>query len=204
MAASSTPLPTTLGGLSLKITDSAGVERLAPLFYVSPGQINYLIPSGAAYGPSTVTVINNAGPVASGPAQIASVAPGLFLVGLGAGAGFALRVKAGGDVSYEPIVQIDPAQNVYVPAPIDLGPATDQVFLVLYGTGLRSRSSLSVVSCVIGGVSNEVVFAGASPDYVGLDQINIRLSRALIGRGVVDVALTADGKNANTARVSIR
>ncbi len=41
LAASSLPLPTTLGGLSLNVTDSAGEERLAPLFFVSPGQINY-------------------------------------------------------------------------------------------------------------------------------------------------------------------
>jgi len=204
VGAPSTPLPTTLGGLSVKITDTAGVERLAPLFYVSPGQINYLIPPGAANGPATVTVTNGAVPVASGAAQISSVAPGLFSVGQGVAAGFALRVKAGGAQSYEPIVQFDSTQNRFVPLPIDLGPATDQVFLALYGTGLRFRSSLSAASCAIGGVSNEVVFIGAQPEYVGLDQVNVRLSRALIGRGDVDVALTVDGKAANTARVSIR
>jgi uncharacterized protein (TIGR03437 family) len=193
-----------LGGLSVKVTDTAGIERLAPLFYVSPGQINYLIPPGAANGPATVTVTNGAVPVASGAAQISSVAPGLFSVGQGVAAGFALRVKAGGAQSYEPIVQFDSTQNRFVPLPIDLGPATDQVFLALYGTGLRFRSSLSAASCAIGGVSNEVVFIGAQPEYVGLDQVNVRLSRALIGRGGVDVALTVDGKAANTARVSIR
>jgi uncharacterized protein (TIGR03437 family) len=204
VVASSTPLPTTLGGLSLKLTDSTGIERLAPLFYVSPGQINYLIPLGAANGPATVIVTNGAGPVASGAAQISSVSPGLFSVGQGVATGVALRVKAGGAQSYEPIVQFDPAQNRYVPAPIDLGPATDQVFLALYGTGVRFRSSLSAVNCAIGGVSNEVVFVGASPDFVGLDQINLRLSRALIGRGEIDVALSVDGKTANMVRVNIR
>jgi uncharacterized protein (TIGR03437 family) len=204
VGASSPPLPTTLGGLSVKLTDSNGIERLAPLFYVSPGQINYLIPPGAANGPATVTVTKGAVPVASGAAQISSVAPGLFSVGQGVAAGFALRVKAGGAQSYEPIVQFDPAQNRFVPAPIDLGPATDQVFLALYGTGVRFRRSLSAVSCAIGGVSSEVLYAGASPDYVGLDQVNVRLSRALIGRGAVDVALSVDDKGANTARISIR
>jgi uncharacterized protein (TIGR03437 family) len=203
VAAPSTPLPTTLGGLSLKLTDSNGVERLSPLFYVSPGQINYLIPPGAANGPAAVTVTNGGVPIASGAAEISTVAPALFSVGQGA-AGFALRVSANGAQSYEPIVQFDSSQNRYVPAPIDLGPATDQVFLALYGTGVRFRSSLSAVSCSIGGVSSEVVFAGASPDYVGLDQINVRLSRALIGRGAVDVALSVDGKPANTVRINIR
>jgi uncharacterized protein (TIGR03437 family) len=49
-----------------------------------------------------------------------------------------------------------------------------------------------------------VLYAGAAPGFVGLEQVNVRLSRALIGRGEVDVALTVDGKAANTLRVSIR
>jgi hypothetical protein len=39
--ATAQPLPTTLGGVSVRIRDSAGVERVSPLFYTSPGQINY-------------------------------------------------------------------------------------------------------------------------------------------------------------------
>ena len=39
--APSLPLPTQLAGVSVKVRDSAGAERLAPLFFVSPGQINY-------------------------------------------------------------------------------------------------------------------------------------------------------------------
>jgi uncharacterized protein (TIGR03437 family) len=207
VAALSLPLPTRLGGISLKITDSAGMERLAPLFFVSPGQINYMMPSGTANGPVTVTVTDGSGPIASGAAQISNVAPGLFSAnssGQGVPAGFILRVKAGGSQSFEPIAQFDSAQNRFVPAPIDLGPATDQVFLGLYGTGLRFRSSLSAVSCAIGGASNEVLFAGPAPGFVGLEQVNLRLSRGLIGRGAVDVALSVDGKAANTVRVSVR
>jgi len=207
VVAPSVPLPTTLGGVSLKLIDSAGMERLAPLFYVSPSQINYLIPPGASNGPAAVMVINGAVPIASGVSQISNVAPGLFSAdssGQGPPAAVALRVKAGGAQSFEPVAQFDSAQNRFVPAPIDLGPATDQVFLVLYGTGLRFRSSLSAVNCAIGATGNEVVFAGAAPLFVGVDQVNVRLSRSLIGRGAVDVALSVDGKFANTVRISIR
>jgi uncharacterized protein (TIGR03437 family) len=45
-AAASTPLPTELAGV--RVRDALGVERLAPLFFVSPSQINYLMPAGAA------------------------------------------------------------------------------------------------------------------------------------------------------------
>ncbi|MGH9938199.1 MAG: hypothetical protein ACREAM_18295, partial [Blastocatellia bacterium] len=206
-AAVSLPLPTTLAGVSLKVTDSAGTERLAPLFFVSPGQINYVIPAGAANGPVVLTVMNAGEAVATGEARIARAAPGLFSAnanGQGVAAALALRIKADGSQSFEPIAQFDPARKRFVPIPLDLGPATDRVFLILYGTGLRHRSSLSAVSCDIGGVNSEALFAGAAPGFAGLDQVNVRLPRSLAGRGEVDLSLFVDGETANTVRVSIR
>jgi uncharacterized protein (TIGR03437 family) len=207
VSASSLPLPTTLGGLTLKITDSAGVERPAPLFFVSPGQLNYLVPPDAAIGPANLKVVNSAGPIASGRIQISRVAPGVFsanAIGQGPLAGFALRIKSDGSQFYEPIAQFDSVQNRFVPVPIDLGPPSDQVFLGFFGAGLRFRSSLAAVRCVIGGENHEALYAGAAPEFVGIEQVNVRLSRALIGRGEVDVALTVDGKDANTLRVHFR
>jgi uncharacterized protein (TIGR03437 family) len=49
-----------------------------------------------------------------------------------------------------------------------------------------------------------VLFADAAPGFTGLDQVNVRLSRALAGRGELDVALTVDGLAANLVRVNIR
>ena len=51
------------------------------------------------------------------------------------------------------------------------------------------------------------MFQGGAPvggGFVGLDQVNVRLPRCLLGRGQVDVALTVDGKTANTVQVNIR
>ncbi len=206
-AASSLPLPTTLAGVSVKIKDSDDVDRLAPLFFASSGQINYQIPPGTAYGPCSITVIGAASDIASGVVQITGVAPGLFSAnssGAGVANAFALRIKADGSQTYEHVAQFDPTQNRMVPVPLDLGPANDQVFLVLFGAGLRQRSSLSAVSCAIGGVNSEVLYAGPAQAFAGLDQVNVRLPRSLAGRGEVDVSLSVDGKAANTVRVSIR
>jgi len=85
-----------------------------------------------------------------------------------------------------------------------LGPETDQVFLVPFGTGFRFRSSLSAVTVKIGGADVEVLYAGEAPGFIGLDQLNVRLSRSLIGRGEVDVALTVDGRTANVVRVNVK
>jgi uncharacterized protein (TIGR03437 family) len=206
-AASSLPLPTTLAGVSLKVKDIANVERPAPLFFVSPGQINYQIPAGTSAGQVTLTVMNAGKIVAAGEVRVSNVAPGLFSAnssGQGVALAQVLRVKANGTQSYEPVAQYDSTQNRFVPAPIDLGPATDRLFLVLYGTGLRYRSSLSAVSCAIGGEMCEVLFAGAAPGFAGFDQVNVRLPRSLAGRGEVDVTLIVDAKAANKVRVSFR
>src|SRR5262249_35564840 len=42
----STPLPLELAETMVKIRDSAGTERAAPLFFVSPQQLNYQVPAG--------------------------------------------------------------------------------------------------------------------------------------------------------------
>ena len=75
---------------------------------------------------------------------------------------------------------------------------------MLYGTGLRNRSALANVNLKIGGVDAPVDFAGAQGEFAGLDQINARLPRSLIGRGEVDLMLMVDGQTANTVRVNIK
>jgi uncharacterized protein (TIGR03437 family) len=205
--ATTKPLPTTLAGVTVKVRDNAGAERNAPLFFVSPTQINYLIPNGTANGTATLSVNNGNDVLALTTTRINPVAPGLFTAnasGQGLAAAVALRVKADGTQSFEPISQFDPVQGQLVATPIDLGPESDQVFLILYGTGIRFRSSLAAVNARIGGTDASVTFAGALQDFVGLEQINVRLPRTLIGRGAVDVVLSADGKSANTVRVSIK
>ena len=101
-------------------------------------------------------------------------------------------------------MRFDTTQSKFVAVPIDLGVATDQVFLILYGTGLRYRSALSNAAVKIGGTDAQVGFAGAQGSLVGLDQINALIPRSLIGRGEIDVALTVDGKPTNIVRVNIK
>jgi len=206
-AATSLPLPTTLAGTTVKVRDSAGVTRDAPLFFVAPPQVNYLIPVGAAAGAATVTITSGDGTISTGAARIASVAPGLFSAnanGQGVAAAVVLRINANGDRVYEAISRFDAAQQRFVAIPIDLGPATDVVYLILYGTGIRFRSALTAVTASIGGTNAGVLYAGGETGFVGLDQVNVLLPRSLIGRGEVDVVVTADSKAANTVRVAIR
>lgn len=204
--ARSVPLPTELAGTSVRLTDSTGVERLAPLFFVSSGQVNYLMPAGLAPGGVSVTITNGSGEAAFGIETVRAVAPSLFTAnssGRGVPAGQAVRVRNGVQ-TFLPIAQFDNGSNQFVPAEIDLGPAGDQMVLVLYGCGLRRRSNLSNVRVTVGGIAVPADYAGEAPGFVGLDQLNTLLSRNLIGRGEVDVVVTVDGLVANTVRIRIK
>lgn len=159
-------------------------------------------------GTATVTITSGDGTISRGDVQIVAVAPGLFTAnsdGQGAPAANVIRVKPDNSVTYEEsAARFDQSQQRFVPRPIDLGPEGDQVFLSLYGTGIRFNSSLSAVMARIGGADAQVLYAGAAPGLVGADQINVRVPRSLVGRGEVDLVLILDGKTANTVKVAIR
>lgn len=196
VSATTRPLPTTLGSTRVEVT-SGSQTLAAPLFFVSASQVNFLVPAGLPSGSATVRVFNGSTQVAQAFTVIAATGPGLFTAnasGQGLPAAVAVRVGANGTQTTEAVTS----------APIDLGPATDTVILVLFGTGIRGRSALNQVRVTIGGVDAEVQFAGLTPNFDGLDQINVRIPRSLIGRGEVDVTLSVDERVANTVRINIK
>lgn len=206
-APTGTALPTTLAGASITITDALNVARTAPLFFVSPTQINFQVPQGTAPGAANLAFRNTNGTLSLGTANIANIAPALFAAnasGRGLAAAVVQRTRADGSQSFEPVARFDTTQNQFVAVPIDLGAATDRVFLVMFGSGFRYRSALSAVGVTLGGTAAPVSFAGAQGSFIGLDQANIELPRSLAGRGELDVVLTVDGQTANTVRVSVR
>ncbi|HYL35665.1 MAG TPA: hypothetical protein VEV17_07125 [Bryobacteraceae bacterium] len=87
--------------------------------------------------------------------------------------------------------------------PINLAVATP-VYLSLYGTGIRNRSSLSDVVVLINGISAPVVYAGLEAGCGGLDRVDVALTSNLQGSGESSVALTVDGQTANIVTVNIQ
>jgi len=203
VVANTLPLPTILGNTMVTVTDSMGASRPAELFFVSPGQVNFLVDSQTAAGQATVTVQSGDGTISVGLFEVKNVAPAIFSAnadGLGVPAAVILRVKGDGTQTYEPLSIYDNQTSRFVTTPIDLGPDTDKVFLILYGSGIRNAAdpngdmnSNESVQAVIGGDLYPTLFAGAAPGFVGLDQVNLLLSRSLIGRGKVNVSMTATG-----------
>jgi uncharacterized protein (TIGR03437 family) len=196
-----------LNGTTLKVRDSACTERLAPLFFVAPNQINFLVPGETASGLATLLAYNEAGAVSLGTINISKVAPGIFTAnatGQGVPAALVLRVKADGTQSYEAVSRYDATLKRFVPAPLDLTQEAEQAFLILFGTGWRGRSSLNNVAVTIGGVAVETLFAGPQGSLVGLDQLNLKLPRELSGRGELDLGLRVDGQPANPVSLSFK
>ncbi len=203
--ATTVPLPTQLDGSEVRVRDANNTERPAGLFFVAPGQINYLIPAGTANGAATITVRRNGVDTAQGTATIETVAPALFAAnanGQGVAAAVVLRRRGGVD-TFEPVAQFNSTTSRFEPLPIDLGPETDTVVLVAFGTGFRAAAQ-SAVSATIGGTASVFVATAPAPGFEGLDQANILIPRSLIGRGLVDVVFTATGKMSNTIQINVK
>ena len=191
-SASSTALPTSLGGTQVTVRDSAGASRAATLYYVSPSQVNFVIPAGAAAGVAAVTITSGDGTVSSAEIAIAPVAPALFLMN-GTVAAIAVLVKADGSQT----------SSLVTATPIDPGGPGDSLVLALYGTGIRGRGSLDNVTCTIGGSVAPVLYAGPQTQYAGLDQVNVLAPRNLGSQTGANVLLMVDSTAANPVRIAM-
>jgi uncharacterized protein (TIGR03437 family) len=174
--------------------------------YVSSGLINFVVPQGTLPGAATFTVVNGA-TAQTGAGSVQTVAPALFSAdgsGTGVAAATALRVQAGNSQIQTPVQVFQCAAAAGCSAtPIDLGVDTP-VFLSLYGTGIRNRSSLANITVTIQGVSVPVEYAGPQTTFVGLDQINVELPLSLRGSGPSNVVVTVGGQTSNTVTVNIQ
>ncbi len=203
-AAQSLPLPTVLGGTTVRIKDEAGFDRDCPIFYVSPTQVNYFIPDLYAGPNCRLTITAADGTVSTGPVSINQTAPALFsanATGTGVVAGQAIRVKADGKQTEEPLARWDAASQQFVAVPLDLGPATDAVFLTIFGTGFAFGGNATVS---IAEQRPTVTYVGPQNQYVGLQQINLRLPRSLVGAGEVELVVNINGLALNRVKVNIK
>lgn len=199
---------TTLAGRSILIKDVRGVEKAANLIFVSPGQINYVLPAGLSEGTATLRLIGVDGTAIKAEfAGLRNLAPGVFAAnadGHGIVAAYIVRVRPGNVQTLEPVTRYDEVAVKFVPVPIDLGTEAESVFLILFGTGWRNSASPSGVTVTIGGVGLQVEYAGKQPSIEGLDQINARIPRELVGRGDAVVEVSVSGLVARPVHVSIK
>jgi uncharacterized protein (TIGR03437 family) len=191
---------------SLALIDSSGAARAPSVLYASSEQLNVVVPEGTAPGPATLAVERDDGVLAFGRLQIQATAPGIFTAaarGAGPPAAYVRVLRPDGTASSS-LVATCTGAGVCQAAPIDLGPPGSVAVLELYGTGIRSRTSLAAVTCRIGTENAAVLFAGAQGGFAGLDQVNVSLPRSLAGAGPVTLRLSVDGVEANVTDLAFR
>ena len=197
--ATTVPLPTELGGVTVTI----GGEK-AKLLYVSPGQINLQVPDALA-NMEQDTVIFSTRPYPQsifGKISIFDTSPGLFSAnsdGTGAAAASVIYVT-GTTLRYDVAATCLPGQRCTT-KPIDVR-AADNVFLELYGSGIRYYHSL--IQAEIAGIEAEVTYGGAHCCFVGVDQVNVKIPKILVARGEVDLRLIVDGNPANIIKIFLK
>lgn len=194
-------LPNVFDGTSVSILDSAGATWPAPLFYVSPNEVDFEVPAGVAPGLAKVTVTSGSSSQTASNVQIAKVAPGIFTLNdSGLASGYAIAVAANGTETAELVYSIN-SNGAVIANPINVSSPT--TILALFGTGLASAGT-SGVTATVNGVKATVTYAGPQGGEAGFDQVNIILPSSLAGVGWVNVQVTAGGVAANGVQIAIQ
>lgn len=189
-------LPEQLAGTSVRVNG-----QLAKLLFVSPEQVNFIIPTNPVRGTATVRIIAGDGTESTGTIAIGKILPAIFTAnadGTGILAANVVRVRNGVRMPDESLIQFDPVTRRYIAKPLDLGPPSDRVFLELYCTGIRGAEDRNQdgnlqesVWVLLGGQVITPTFAGRQPNFAGLDQVNFEVPRNLPSNGKLRLGIQA-------------
>lgn len=205
-------LPTQLGGVNLRVRDAKDTVRLAELIFVSPTQVNFIVPAETAIGPAALTIDDGSSPLQEG-ANVTIVlvaAPGFFTAnqnGLGPPAAIAVRIRA--DQTQEQVQVFScPRAGECIAFPIDVASGLP-IYLSLYGTGFGLQAGKKLIlgfpRCLVGGKDATVQFAGQHPLYAGLDQLNLLMPQSLpSGQVTIQCQFAGAIQSSNVISIAIK
>lgn len=198
----------TSNSVTIQIKDAIGTDHaVSVIFFVGTDQVNYQLPDGLALGQATSTITDVAtGRSISGKLDISNVAPGIFTAnasGWGVPAASLVRVRADGSQSYEAVAQFNSDIGKFITLPIDNSLETDQLYLVLYGTGWHKRIAEENATVYVGNLKGEIKYLGRQGRFIGMDQANLLLPKGLAS-GFYTIKLIVDGKAANEVDIEIK
>lgn len=192
------PLPIELNGVSVSINGAA-----AGLFFVSPTQINFVVPPGLAPTSGTATypvVINNNGTTIRSTIQISIAQPDIFTMTdvFGTNRAAVLNVT-------NPLSAGSPEPFSVTTTYIDSSgqTKTDPTILRIFLTGVRRITDKSQVTVTIGttALTGSAIVQIAPSDLPGTDLIDVTLPASLAGAGDVPVIVSiTNGGNTFTSR----
>lgn len=125
--------------------------------------------------------------------------PTLYSVGSnGLATGYITRVRGAQQLT-EQFIQSVNGQPTAIP--IDLSNATDQVFLILYGSNLNGPAN---GTATINGQPATLTYAAPTIPYNGVAQYNIAVPNSLAGAGKVDIQVTINNRTSNPVNVTLK
>ena len=189
ISASSLPLGTELGGTSIEIT-AGGKTVKAWMLFSSANQINAIIPSRVAEGLADIRVVRGGIPSPDVGIRLGRSAFGMFTLNQqGSGPAVVQNINSATD---------QPVNDLFHPA------APGQV-LTVWGSGLGPVAGDDSqpgpvedldadVHVFVGDTESQVLYKGRSPQFPGLDQINLRLSENVPLGCRVPITVVVDGR----------
>ena len=206
LKASSLPLPTEMGGVTVRINDIA-----VPLFFVSPERINFQVP-WELVGQLRAFVTVSIADLSSLPVvlNLSAFAPGIFSTNSQGNGQGVILISSTGEVA-APLGSIPGRAS----RPVNRGE-----FLTIYCTGLGDvtnrpangdaalgdplSTTLSTPTVTIGGIAAPVSFSGLSPGFVGLYQVNVPLPENAPTGDAIPVVLSIGGVISNTVTIAVQ
>jgi uncharacterized protein (TIGR03437 family) len=192
LAASTSLLPTSLGGASVAVVDFKGVERLSPLFFISPNQINYQVPAGTAPGPALLKFTNGV-QIVTGSTIVAPSAISIFTTNA-SGSGPAAALDA----------------FTFTGAPFNATQSNGQPNVIaVFCTGLGEDATdvdgnfATSVQANIDDQPVTVSYAGRAPGFTGLNQLNI-VFPAGITPGNHKLSVTRNAVASNSVTIAVK
>jgi uncharacterized protein (TIGR03437 family) len=189
--ASSLPLPSSLGGVSVQVNGVA-----AAVLYESSKQINFQVPWETKTGTATVVVSTNGVKGNSVNVKVEAAAPALFEQGSHAIAqnypGYTLNSSSNPAAAGGIIIAYLTGAGAVSPQPADGAPAGSSPVSMVTPT----------VTATIGGQTATVSSAALAPDFVGLWQVNIEVPMG-VTQGDLPLVVSVDGQSSNSAKVSV-
>jgi uncharacterized protein (TIGR03437 family) len=175
----------------------------APLLFVSPNQLNFQVPWEVDISSGTVRVVVTSNGVDSAPIEIAvqEYAPQIFSFDFGPGR--AVAINPDGSVAHP--------ENAI--AGVSSRPAVPGDILTIFATGLGPteppaitgddsfnengefvrRDTVSIPTVFIGGVEAQLQFSGMSPEFVGVQQVNVFVPEGVNPADEVSLVIEIEG-----------
>jgi uncharacterized protein (TIGR03437 family) len=203
--AAAPPYPTFVSGTRVTLLSGDGSSRDLPLVYVSPTQLQALLPADVPVGVSNLSITT---PFSSSavtvPVTVQAVAPSLFAAdgtGIGLASGTMTRTNPDGSTYTQPIAVCGGVPRSCGPAVLDLGVNPSPIVLTLQAAGLHNYGDLSSIQASVGSIQTTIMSVTAS-NQAGVDLLSLTFdSSSLAGLGQQPVTVTINGVASNTVLV---